>query len=855
MFVMNAMAVDYPIVVKGVTVTSSNASNVLGGGTVSYNASTNTLTLKNANIKKTSSTKIDYAIYYNGGNLLNIKLVGDNYLEGYSSHKGFGSISGDINIIGDGNLTLKGISVEEINYTSSSGNLTISEKAKVNLKPVDYYSQTNVVRGTLTVSENAQFTIDDGFNYVGNFDKQNFSISPANIKFDSNIHSFVNQDGSICDHLVIFNEAQVKKYMLSIEGSQLYDFNAADVYRDGTVKYDDATKTLTLNNANLSDVCDVIHDYDYYETITINLIGNNTIKANFDALSSDGASYIITGDGTLNVSGINLDEGNLTIKDKAKINVLKSTSFAVNLRGADFSVLDNAELNAEGNGKDETFWGIGKLTLGKGFLVHPINLSYSSTKQSIVDDAGNRTKGDVKIYNANSLKKYALEIEGVQLNEFNAADPCGDGSVNYDDATWTLTLNNANLSGVSDVITDYRDNLSWLNIVLKGTNTIKANLTALRTDGSNVTIKGYGTLNVNGINLDEGNLAIRERAKVNVLKSNFYAINLRGANLTVLDNSELNVEGNGTDETVWGIKNLYLEDGYAVSPKNISYSNTKQTFVDENGNATKGDIKIALDPSADLYDLWIAGTQVSATNANDVFGDGTVKVVKGLRSDGNNIYYNIYLKDANLISSSTAQKGVIYSTSGIYIRCVGTNSIEAQGDVNAAIYSEKYVSVSGSTLNIKGKWNGISAESVEIGTGNINIEGLNGRGIRGFWGAQDGWLMFFVDYDFMVKVKGGIEDFAKITLGYDTKMEADADICIYDFGSQFDHNFGIVTNDSQHNIYRDEIRFSCINSTTSISDIQSSDTTDAPAYDLMGRKVNSSYRGIVIKNGQKVMVK
>lgn len=606
-------------------------------------------------------------------------------------------------------------------------------------------------------------------------------------------------------------KAAAVDYPIEVGGVKITSSNANDVLGDGTVKYDDATTTLTLRNANLKGVSDVITDYRYDGDLTINLIGTNTVEANLTALRTDGANVIITGDGTLNINGINLDEGNLTIKGNAKVNVLKSNFYAIDLRGADLSVLDNAELNVKGNGKDETFWGIGKLTLSKGFLVHPIKLSYSSTKQSIVDDAGNRTKGDIKIYNANSLKKYALEIEGVQLNEFNASDPCGDGSVKYDDATWTLTLNNANLSGVSDVITDYRDNLSWINIVLKGTNTIKANLTALRTDGSNVIIKGDGTLNVNGINIDEGNLSIGERAKVNVLKSNFYAINLRGANLFVLDNSELTVEGNGKDETVWGIKNLYLEDGYAVSPKNISYSSTKQTFVDENGNITKGDIKIAqapYDPAADLYDLWIAGTQVSAANANDVFGDGTVKVDKWSNVRG--AYYDITLNDADLVSSSTAQKGVIYSTSDINIICVGTNRIEAQGDVNAAIYSEKHVRVYGygSALNIKGKWNGISAEFVEIYNINLNVEGINSRGIRGFWGAQEGSLIIYIDDNSIVKVKGGIEDFAKITLGDYTKMEADVDICVYDFGSQFDHNLGIVTNDSQHDLYRDEITFS-----------------------------------------------
>lgn len=254
------------------------------------------------------------------------------------------------------------------------------------------------------------------------------------------------------------------------------------------------------------------------------------------------------------------------------------------------------------------------------------------------------------------------------------------------------------------------------------------------------------------------------------------------------------------------------------------------------------------------YPIEVGGVKITSSNANDVLGDGTVQVEKKTKSSGD-VYYNVHLDNANLVSSSTVQKGVIYSISDIDIYCSGTNSIEAQGDVNAAIYSEKMIIVSGSTLNIKGKWNGISAESVEIYNINLNVEGINSRGIRGFWGAQDGYLMIYIEDDSMVKVKGGIEDFAAINLADFIKMEADADICIYNLGSQFDLNLGIVTNDSQHNIYRDEISFSNRYSTTSISDIQSSETTEAPAYDLTGRKVNGSYRGIVIKNGKKMMVK
>ena len=53
----------------------------------------------------------------------------------------------------------------------------------------------------------------------------------------------------------------------------------------------------------------------------------------------------------------------------------------------------------------------------------------------------------------------------------------------------------------------------------------------------------------------------------------------------------------------------------------------------------------------------------------------------------------------------------------------------------------------------------------------------------------------------------------------------------------------------------DKVELICTNPDTGINDIISDDASDAPAYNLMGVPVDASYRGIVIKNGKKVVVK
>lgn len=104
--------VEYGLFVGGVEVTSENAADVLGNGTVSYDPNTQTLTLNGANI--TQGEHEDAAIYFETGDL-SIELVGDNVVAGpdldsgqpvYS--RGIYVYNGTLNIFGDGGLTVEG---------------------------------------------------------------------------------------------------------------------------------------------------------------------------------------------------------------------------------------------------------------------------------------------------------------------------------------------------------------------------------------------------------------------------------------------------------------------------------------------------------------------------------------------------------------------------------------------------------------------------------------------------------------------------------------------------------------------------------------------------------------------------
>ena len=55
--------------------------------------------------------------------------------------------------------------------------------------------------------------------------------------------------------------------------------------------------------------------------------------------------------------------------------------------------------------------------------------------------------------------------------------------------------------------------------------------------------------------------------------------------------------------------------------------------------------------------------------------------------------------------------------------------------------------------------------------------------------------------------------------------------------------------------YIDKIKFICTEPVSGINEVESDDASNAPTYNLMGVPVNAGYRGIVIKNGKKILVK
>lgn len=94
------------------------------------------------------------------------------------------------------------------------------------------------------------------------------------------------------------------EYGVTVNGVAITESNADDALGDSTVSYDAATNTLTLNDANLTQI-----QNNTGKLFTIKALGTNTIAITSGAtdLFESNASLTITGDAgvTLKLSGAN----------------------------------------------------------------------------------------------------------------------------------------------------------------------------------------------------------------------------------------------------------------------------------------------------------------------------------------------------------------------------------------------------------------------------------------------------------------------------------------------------------------------------------------------------------------------
>ena len=304
--IVGAQAADYDIWVCGVRVTDNNKANIGAAisssqgtvtGSVSYNSSTKTLTIKNANITTSKDHGIrikmsGVTVKFEGANYITstasekraIRLDASNlicYLQGDDMNSSSATLQGTTSgIYIDDNCTLyvekmylssvgtkwgicghDGSHGEELSFSTSSGNVIIDAKAK---------NSTGEGIGDVA-----------SINLQGSYA---FSLPQAGT-LDASKHSVVDFDGNIAQEVRIKKEIE---YGFAFGGLNVTDCNYEVLGKwlkkkghitsdESSVTYNPSTKTLLLNNMSFSSMNNFIYNFNL-DGLIVYPMGNNTVN-------------------------------------------------------------------------------------------------------------------------------------------------------------------------------------------------------------------------------------------------------------------------------------------------------------------------------------------------------------------------------------------------------------------------------------------------------------------------------------------------------------------------------------------------------------------------------------------------
>ena len=243
------------------------------------------------------------------------------------------------------------------------------------------------------------------------------------INVNENFENFTAAIGRNQDYLELTDvdpdQPESENYDLWVAGTQVTKINQSDVLGDGTVSYDPAAHTLTLNNAHLT------LGEDAEEGISSCIDSDLTD----DMLTITGTASLSDADGIMTVGPLTLDNATLTLTGESgegvedAIRAGRQCDKDITIRNSTVTIADS---NAEG---DFFHYGIrcGKLTVANSTLNVKVGGSAIVADELVASGAG--TVITAKTDASEEQNYYALELEEGKLTLRDSLDLV-EGSVN-----------------------------------------------------------------------------------------------------------------------------------------------------------------------------------------------------------------------------------------------------------------------------------------------------------------------------------------------------------------------------------------------------------------------------------------
>ena len=739
---------SYGINIIGVPVTPENCNDlsVIDGvsGTVKYDPTTKTLTLENATIDAGNK---DQGISNNDVSNLNIQVIGTNNIKSSTAAI---ILLKPTTIKGDG--TLNTASTTDCGLYITSSSLTI-EDCTVNATGLWGIAGSNGGSSERGVTiRNAIVTAKGSYGSICDIDRltlDNVAItSPKGAAYDSSLKCVALNGKVVTDIVAILPLT----YGIKIAGAQVTheNYNNLSVINgvSGTVRFDPFTKTLTLINATIDAGSRGYAISNLNPDLKIQVIGTNVVKSSQAAIVLN-KPITIQGDGTLNVTstvdcGIYINNSSLTIEN-CTVNTTGKWGISGNTNSTrDIVTIRDATVTAQGS--SGSICDIVKLTLDDVVITSPEGAAFDNTKKCVTLN-GTMVTDKISILPSNCR----IAIAGTPVTLDNCNDLSGingvSGTIYYDPATKTLTLENATIDAGTRAPA-IRHAIRDLTILLKGSNNIMGTgSTPTLEISTSTTIKGFGSLNIAsanecGIYITSSTLTI-EDCTMNIT-ARWGIAGPTGGNPrenVVIRNAVVSAQG--SDGSICDINRLTLDRVAILSPAGAAFDSSLKCVA---LNGTVVTDRVVID--AISYGLQIAGVDITSKNydkINTIEGvSGTVDydpetntlTLNNATIEAGNRSNAIYNKIANLTIQVMGTNNITNDGAGIAIAnsttIKGDGTLYATGADNCGIYlNNSALTIEDCTVNAIGNWGiagqfGATNETLTIRNATVTAQGRNG---------------------------------------------------------------------------------------------------------------------------------
>lgn len=680
------------------TITSDTPGSCLSAGTITFDASTRTLTMNGVQMNSKSFKAIGYMAPYDGGGL-NIKVVGQNTitLSDGTSSQGIYSCDYGVNIYGEG----PNKSSLTINNTKGYGiDLTGTKTKTLSLKDLQLKVNSTTAR-SIYGGNNSKLKIDNSY-VVANYGIAGFTgctltacYPGSDVHFSSNLKAFTQDDKSICNDVVTIYLG----YTLTVGNTRVTKANQSNILGNGQFSYDPDKNVLSISNANLTTEGTCI--YNSIEDLTVDVVGSANLTSTGNTCIYSKTSMTLRSDTyadlTLNSSGSNYCALWLAGPGHMKIEKLWLTATGT------FPIYGSG--GTDSNGPE--LWVmysnvVAKSTADKscirGFdyvFRWSVNMDYDGSEYNTINKCMYNSDGEILTSHTLkpylSVKKYIFDTNiDTSLSANTPGAGITSGTIQYKkDGTLTLDGVTIDAEGYSGISYYGEEDLV---VKVKGDNYIVSKsggqLSPILCNGADVTICGED----------------RYSSKLTLKNSNAPAIEMEGENTLSLKDVNLNAAGttayysfvghktvsldiNNCDVTLNHNMNVFKDCTMTycdvAEPEGAYFSSKLGGFTTNGTSIYSGKVVIG-DVS---YGLCIGDTWVNTSNAPDILGNGQFSYDAATKT--------LTVKDARLENMDGGQGNGIDNREidGLTINHEGYSTITTR---SSPLYSEKSFNITGS---------------------------------------------------------------------------------------------------------------------------------------------------------------